>query len=85
MKGQKRRAVLADETIDQDTWHHRPAKLPKASAINLGEIQNLLSFDGKRKPISRSSVSQKVFPTYRTAANDWHPKTNRERRLLAGA
>ena len=71
----KRRYVEAPGTvIDHDAWCHSPAKLPPASELKLGSIWNVLPFDGVRNPSSRSNTSQKVFLTYRTAANNWQPK-----------
>lgn len=61
-------------TIDHDTWNTSIPKLPKASKIKLGDIHGVLPFDGVRNPSSRSSVSQKVFMTYATEANNWQPK-----------
>ncbi|WP_277018216.1 hypothetical protein [Paracoccus hibiscisoli] len=60
--------------IDHDTWAYSPAKLPKASAITLPEIHDVLPFDGVRNPSARSSVSHKVHITYQTEANNWQPK-----------
>jgi hypothetical protein len=60
--------------VDHDCWNHSPAKLPRATPIELGEIWGVLPFDGVRNPSARSSTSHKVFLTYRTPANDWRPK-----------
>ena len=51
-----------------------PPKLPRASAISLADIGNVIPFDGVRNPSGHSSTSHKVFLTYRTLANDWKPK-----------
>jgi hypothetical protein len=64
----------ADTVIDNDSWNHSIPKLPRASPISLGDIKDVLPFDGVRNPSSRSNTSQKVVLTYRTAANDWKPK-----------
>lgn len=60
--------------IDHDTWNTALPKLPRASAIELGDIWDVLPFDGVRNPSGRSSVSHKVFLTYRTMANGWQRK-----------
>ena len=60
--------------VEHDSWNYSPPKLPRASAIELGEIWGVLPFDGVRNPSARSSSSHKVFLTYRTPANDWRPK-----------
>jgi hypothetical protein len=71
----KRKYVAtADTVIDNDTWNHSIPKLPRASPISLGDIKGVLPFDGVRNPSSRSNTSQKVFLTYKTAANNWKPK-----------
>lgn len=63
-----------DTVIDHDSWNYSLPKLPRASALSLGEIRDVLSFDGVRNPSARSNTSHKVFLTYRTPANDWQPK-----------
>nr|WP_309504526.1 hypothetical protein [uncultured Roseovarius sp.] len=63
-----------EQPADNDTWFHGEQKLPRASALTLGEIHGVLPFDGIRNPSSRSSVSQKVIFPYRVPANDWMPK-----------
>jgi len=65
---------MHDHIIDHDTWNYTIPRLPKASAIKLKPIYGALPYDGVRNPSSRSSVSHKIFFTYRTAANDWQPK-----------
>lgn len=60
--------------IDHDSWQYSPPKLPKASKIELPEIDGVLPFDGVRNPSARSSASHKVHITYKTAANAWQPK-----------
>lgn len=60
--------------VDHDSWNYSPPRLPRASAISLAAIGNVLPFDGVRNPSGRSSTSQEVFLTYRTRANDWKPK-----------
>lgn len=63
-----------DFVKDNDTWLYAPQKLPRMSAISLGEIHGVLAFDGVRNPSSRSNTSHKIFMPYRTPANDWVPK-----------
>lgn len=63
-----------DLTIDHDTWNYSPPKLAKASKIELDDIYGVLPFDGVRNPSGRSAISQKVFMTYSTPANNWQPK-----------
>ncbi|WP_112311555.1 hypothetical protein [Pseudogemmobacter bohemicus] len=65
---------MSEFTIEHDRWNTSLAKLPKAPPIKLGDIYGVLPFDGVRNPSSRSSVSHKVFMTYKTEANDWKPK-----------
>lgn len=65
---------MSEFTIEHDRWNTSPVKLPKAPRIKLGDIYGVLPFDGVRNPSSRSSVSHKVFMTYKTEANDWKPK-----------
>lgn len=62
------------ETIDHDTWAHSPQKLPPQSKIELGNIPNVLPFDGVRTPSSRSRSSHRVWFTYKAEANNWKPK-----------
>lgn len=59
---------------DNDTWLYAPKTLPKMDAIELGEIHDVLPFDGVRNPSSRSNSSHKVFIPYRTEANNNMPK-----------
>jgi hypothetical protein len=70
----KAHAAREHPVVEHDTWNYSPPKLPRASAIEPGEIWGVLPFDGVRNPGARSSTSHKVFLTYRTAANDWNPK-----------
>jgi len=71
----KRKHVETTESvIDHDSWNYSPPKTPRASEISLGDIGNVLPFDGVRNPSGRSSTSHRVFLTYRTLANDWKPK-----------
>lgn len=65
---------MPEEIIEHDTWNHSPPKLAKQSKIELGHIEGVLPFDGVRNPGSRSSVSHRIWLTYRTAANDYKPK-----------
>lgn len=75
MPGKKRKYVDHIEMVkDGDTWHHAPQKLPKMDPIQLGDIYNVLPYDGVRNPSGRSNTSHKLFIPYRTAANDWVPK-----------
>ena len=75
MPSAKRKHVEATESVvDHDSWNYSVPKLPRASAISLGDIGNVIPFDGVRNPSGRSSTSHKVFLTYRTLANDWKPK-----------
>lgn len=64
-----------DFVKDNDTWHHAPLKLPRMDTVKLSDIYGVLPFDGARNPSARSNTSHKVFIPYRTAANDWKPKT----------
>ncbi|WP_205518845.1 hypothetical protein [Pseudotabrizicola algicola] len=66
--------IIDDMVFDHDSWNYAPPKLPKASALKLGDIHGVLPFDGVRNPSSRSSVSHKIFLPYRTAANEWKLK-----------
>src|SRR6056297_2511654 len=71
----KRKYVETEDTvIDHDSWNYSLPKLPRASALSLGDIREALPFDGVRNPSARSNTSHKVFLTYRTPANDWKPK-----------
>ena len=75
MPSAKRKHVETPEfVVDHDSWNYSPPKLPRASAISLADIGNVIPFDGVRNPSGRSSTSHKVFLTYRTLANDWKPK-----------
>lgn len=65
---------MYDSTIDHDYIPFAPPKLPRQSKIELDPIHGVLPFDGVRNPGSRSAVSQRVWLTYRTAANGWRPK-----------
>lgn len=65
---------MSEYTIEHDRWNTSPPRLPKAPPVKLSEIYGVLPFDGVRNPSSRSSVSQKVFMTYKTEANNWKPK-----------
>lgn len=67
--------MSADQTIDHDSWNYSPAKLPRQSKIKLGRIHGVLPFTGVRNPGFRSSTSHRVWMTYRTAANDFKPKS----------
>lgn len=60
--------------IDHDEWRYAPVTLPRASALKLGEIDNVLPFDGVRNPSARSSISHKVHLIYRTAADGYRPR-----------
>lgn len=74
-RNSKRKYIERGEVpVDNDTWFHGTKKLPRASALNLGEIHGVLPFDGIRNPSSRSTTSQKVIFPYRVPANDWVPK-----------
>lgn len=66
--------ITMSSNVDHDTWNTSIPKLKKASKIKLAPIHGVMPFDGVRNPSARSSVSQKVFLTYRTAANEWRPK-----------
>ncbi|NDK36713.1 hypothetical protein [Rhodovulum sulfidophilum] len=67
--------MSADQTIDHDSWNYSPAKLPRQSKITLGRIHGVLPYDGVRNPGFRSASSHRVWLTYRTAANDFQPKS----------
>lgn len=63
-----------ESVVDHDSWNYSLPKLPRESKISLGDIRNVLPFDGVRNPSARSSISHKVHFPYRTPANDWKPK-----------
>lgn len=65
---------MIEMTVEHDTWNYTPPKLPPKSTIELGSIYGVIPFDGVRNPSGRSTFSQKVFFTYKTAANNWKPK-----------
>lgn len=65
---------MSEVIIEHDRWNTSIPKLAKAPPIALRQIYGVLPFDGVRNPSSRSSVSQKVFLTYKTEANNWQPK-----------
>ncbi|AXI47861.1 hypothetical protein C1J03_18715 [Sulfitobacter sp. SK012] len=65
---------MTNDNGGHDAWDYSPPKLPKASAIKLGDIYGVQPFDGVRNPGFRSSTSHTIWLTYKTAANDWQPK-----------
>ena len=62
---------MSEDIIDHDEWNYSPAKLARASKIELEAIHGVLPFRGVRNPGSHSSVSHRIWFTYRTTANDW--------------
>lgn len=62
---------MSEIVLNHDEWNHSLPKLPKASKIELGPIHGVLPFRGVRNPGSRSSISHRVWFTYRTEANNW--------------
>lgn len=67
--------MLTEQIIDHDSWNYSPAKLPQQSKVTLSRIHGVLPFDGVRNPGFRSASSHRVWLTYRTAANDFQPKS----------
>ncbi|MBK4214713.1 hypothetical protein JJJ17_02110 [Paracoccus caeni] len=57
--------------IEHDSWAPGIPQHTTAGKIELGAIHGVLPFNGRRNPITPSSISHKVSFTYRTAANSW--------------
>ncbi|PWR00995.1 hypothetical protein DKT77_19315 [Meridianimarinicoccus roseus] len=75
MSANKRKYAEALDTIqDHDSWNYRLPKLARMSQVKLEDIDGVIQFDGQRNPSSRSATSNKIFFTYKTAANEWLPK-----------